>query len=203
MDVSSKVGLIRSFVFGNGRTRINIDFASVQPYGEIFACNAVYREYSPDHLIVVDKKMITEIDEVGYQNKNNVWINDNVIFNKFKGFKKTPTYLGWSSGPTALYLAAHFQPSEIYIFGFDYEGIDGKYNNIFANTPNYKNSDSTPVYYKNWLNQTENVIKSNPNINFYRVNIPNFFPILWCYDNYLEITYEKFMQNLSTWKKIR
>jgi hypothetical protein len=53
---------MRSFVFGNGRSRLNINFNDVKPYGKIYACNAVYREYAPDYLIAVDPKMIVEIN---------------------------------------------------------------------------------------------------------------------------------------------
>ncbi|NBP56792.1 hypothetical protein EBU71_09745, partial [bacterium] len=62
----------RNFVFGNGRTRLNIDFDEVRPYGLIYACNAVYRDYTPDFLVAVDRKMIDEIDKSGYQLRHEV-----------------------------------------------------------------------------------------------------------------------------------
>ena len=62
----------RAFVFGNGKTRLNIDFDEVKPYGQIYACNAVYRTYAPDYLIAVDRKMLDEISLNGYQNKHPV-----------------------------------------------------------------------------------------------------------------------------------
>ena len=78
---------MRSFVFGNGKSRLNITFDQVKPYGKIYACNAVYREYAPDYLIAVDPKMIVEIAATNYQLQHEVWTNNNSRYKDFTGFK--------------------------------------------------------------------------------------------------------------------
>lgn len=193
----------RSFVFGNGRTRLNIDFDEVKPYGSIYACNAVYRDYKPDYLVAVDAKMITEIAEAHYQNRNQVWTNYNLKYKKIPNLNYFENNLGWSSGPTALYLASLHEPNEIYIFGFDYEGLSGKLNNVFADTDNYKRSIDSATYYGNWYKQTESVIIKNSSIMFYRVNVEDFFEPNWKYDNYNQILYKDFRKLLGMWDKIR
>lgn len=193
----------RSFVFGNGQTRLNIDFDEVRPYGPIYACNAVYREYRPDHLIAVDRKMLDEICKSDYHLKNPVWTYNLTYKHSYKQLNFFEDPLGWSSGPSALYLANLHKPNEIYFFGFDFEGLNGKLNNIFANTENYKRSTDPATYHLNWLKQTESIIQKNPSTKFYRVTIPNFYETRFKYDNYFQIYYNNFKTLLSEWQKIR
>jgi hypothetical protein len=193
----------RSFVFGNGRTRLNIDFDEVRPYGLIYACNAVYRDYRPDYLVAVDTKMILEINESGYQKNNSVWTNYNIQYKKFEKFNYFEPNLGWSSGPTALNLATSHGPDEVYIFGFDYSGLKGKLNNVYANSINYKNSTDSATYNGNWLKQTETVIKTNPNVCYYRVNVENFYETRWEYSNYKSILFNDFKEYIKNWNIIR
>lgn len=192
----------RSFVFGNGRTRLNIDFDEVKPYGLIYACNAVYRQYNPDYLVAVDNKMIVEITESNYHLHNKVYTN-NSRYKKIKNLNYIEPNLGWSSGPSALLLATQLLPDEIYIFGFDYEGLNGKLNNVFSDTSNYKRSVDPATFYGNWYKQTETIIKDNPKIKFMRVTIPNFFETKWSFDNYYQMHYENFRKMLVEWEKIR
>jgi hypothetical protein len=193
----------RSFVFGNGRTRLNIDFDEVRPYGLIYACNAVYRDYRPDYLVAVDTKMILEINESGYQKNNSVWTNYNIQYKNFEKFNYFEPNLGWSSGPTALNLATSHGPDEVYIFGFDYSGLKGKLNNVYANSVNYKKSTDSATYNGNWLKQTETIIKTNPNVCYYRVNVENFYETSWKYSNYKSIYFRDLKDFIKDWKKIR
>ncbi|NBU68656.1 MAG: hypothetical protein EBS49_03395 [Verrucomicrobia bacterium] len=203
MDVSKKANVIRHFIFGNGKTRLNIDFDEVKPYGTIYACNAVYRVYKPDYLIAVDKKMLEELHNTGYMQDHNVYTYITQKTLKYQNLNYIDPALGYSSGPTALYLSKTHCPDEVYIFGFDFEGIDGKINNVFAGTINYRPADHAATFYGNWLKQTENIIKENTHIKYFRVTIPNFFETKWTYDNYYQILYEDFRKMISTWDKIR
>jgi hypothetical protein len=166
-----------AFVLGNGRSRLNADLDKIKNIGTIFGCNALYREFDPDHLIAVDVKMINEIIQAGYNKDHSVWTNPNKgIINKANINLFSP-HKGWSSGPTALWFAATQGYKKIYILGFDYQGISGKFNNVYANTYNYKKSTDQATFHGNWLNQTEKVIKEYKSIKFYRVIEPgNFIP---------------------------
>lgn len=192
---------MRSFVFGNGKSRLNIKFEDVKPYGKIYACNAVYREYTPDYLIAVDPKMIIEIESSGYQLKHTVWTNPNSRYKDFKGFNYFSPSLGWSSGPTALNLATAHGANEIYIFGFDYQGENGLLNNVYADTPNYKKSKEPATFYGNWTRQTETIIKTNKNVKYFRVVDRNFFDTKWNFPNFKNITYESFKEIMKSWVK--
>ena len=143
-----------AFVLGNGTSRSNIDHTQLSDNGIIYGCNALYREFEPDYLVAVDTKMILEINKAGYQHSHNVWTNPNRSFNGINGFNFFNPSKGWSSGPTALWLASTHSAEDIYILGFDYQGINDKINNVYASTPNYKKSNERATYHGNWLKQT-------------------------------------------------
>jgi hypothetical protein len=158
-----------AFVLGNGKSRAKLQLTSLKQYATVYACNAIYRDYSPDYLIAVDTKMVDEIVKSGFHNFNSVWTNPNRSVHKLENINLFNPHKGWSSGPTALWFATQHQHQEIYIFGFDFQGIGGKFNNVYADTFNYKKSSDSETYHGNWLNQTYLTIKENINIEFYRV----------------------------------
>ena len=143
-----------AFVLGNGTSRKSIDLNQLKNKGTIYGCNALYREFEPDYLVAVDTKMILEINKAGYQHSHNVWTNPNRSFNGMNGFNFFNPSKGWSSGPTALWLASTHDVQDIFILGFDYQGINDKINNIYADTTNYKKSHERETYHGNWLKQT-------------------------------------------------
>ena len=48
-----------AFIIGNGESRIGFDLYSLPQ--DTYGCNALYRDYEPDYLIVVDQMMYKEI----------------------------------------------------------------------------------------------------------------------------------------------
>ena len=141
-------------MLGNGTSRKSIDLTQLKEYGSMYGCNALYREFDPDYLVAVDTKMILEINKAGYQHSHEVWTNTNRAFHQMTGFNFFNPSKGWSSGPTALWLASTHDTQAIYIIGFDYQGLDDKINNVYADTNNYKKSHERATYNGNWLNQT-------------------------------------------------
>ena len=168
-----------SFVLGNGTSRKTVDVNELKSLGKIYGCNALYRTFSPDYLVAVDVKMILEINKAGFQHKNKVWTNPNKSYQRIQNLNYFNPSKGWSSGPTALWLAAEHGYKTIYILGFDYRGLNnGKtLNNIYADTVNYKKSTDGATFFGNWMRQTTNVIKEHPNTKFVRVIAPdNYIP---------------------------
>lgn len=163
--------------------------------GTVYGCNAQYREFDPHFLVAVDVKMVNEIIAAGYHRTHSVWTNSNKGISSKNGINFFNPHKGWSSGPTALWFACTQGHKEIFIFGFDYMGLNGKFNNVYADTYNYKKSSDTATFYGNWLSQTEKVIKEYRKIKFYRVINPGDFipdklgPTL---PNFNHITYEEF-----------
>jgi hypothetical protein len=188
-----------AFVVGNGKSRENIDLNNLKKHGIIYGCNALYRHFSPNFLIAVDVKMVLEINKAGYQNSNTVWTNPNKAFDRMKNFNYFQPSKGWSSGPTALWFAAQKKYKKIYILGFDFKGLDNgkKFNNIFADTPNYKRSNDGATFFGNWMRQTKTVINDNPNINFVRIiNDDTYNPEeLMAYKNYYSMEKDFFSKH--------
>jgi hypothetical protein len=183
------------FVLGNGTSRLNLNQSNLISKGIVYACNAIYREFEPHYLIAVDVKMVNEIVASGYHKSHSVWTNPNkgVATKHYLNFFSP--HKGWSSGPTALDMAAKRGHKEIYFFGFDFQGTKGKFNNIYADTYNYKKSSDPATYHGNWLAQTEKTVRDHKHIKFYRVIEPgNFIPdqLSIKINNIQHITYEEF-----------
>lgn len=192
-----------AFVLGNGTSRNAIDINQLAPQGKTYGCNALYRTFTADYLVAVDVKMVLEIGKAGYQHRNAVWTNPNKSYVNINNLNYFSPSKGWSSGPTALWLAAQHKYKTIYILGFDYRGInDGKqFNNIYADTVNYKKSTDGATFFGNWLRQTASVVKETPNTHFVRVIAQdNYCPDeLNKFNNLTTITVEDFKKifNLS------
>lgn len=189
-----------AFVLGNGTSRLRLNLPELKGRGTIIGCNALYREFDPDYLVAVDTKMVNEIIAAGYHKDHQVWTNPNKGINSKKNINFFSPHRGWSSGPTALWFACNLGHKEVYFFGFDYQGNNGKFNNVYADTFNYKKSSDSATYFGNWLNQTERTIKENRGISFYRVAEPgSFLPDKLRSDmpNLRHITFEEFNQQFS------
>jgi hypothetical protein len=186
-----------AFVLGNGTSRLRLNLSELRGRGTIIGCNALYREFEPDYLVAVDTKMVNEIIAAGYHKDHQVWTNPNKGISSKKNINFFSPHKGWSSGPTALWFACNLGHKDIYFFGFDYQGNNGKFNNVYADTFNYKKSSDSATYFGNWLNQTERTIKENRGINFYRIaETGSFVPdkLRSGLSNLRHITFEEFNQ---------
>jgi hypothetical protein len=184
-----------AFVLGNGTSRLKLNHKNLLDKGIVYACNAIYREFEPHHLIAVDVKMINEIVASGYHKTHSVWTNPNKGISNKHNLNMFNPHKGWSSGPTALWFASEQGHRDIYIFGFDYQGLQGKFNNVYADTYNYKKSNDAATFHGNWLSQTERTIRDFRNIQYHRViNSGDFIPdqLGIQLKNLKHITYEEF-----------
>jgi hypothetical protein len=186
-----------AFVLGNGTSRQQVNPNDLIELGIVYACNAAYRDFNPHYLIAVDPKMIAELDKKQVQHQISVWTNYNKTFKNFEKFNYFEKSKGWSSGPTALDMAASHGHSEIYILGFDYKGIDGKFNNVYADTFNYKKSSDKEIFYGNWLSQTETVIRNYNTTNFVMVTGDNCIDLskFFKFENFSTLSYYEFIKN--------
>jgi hypothetical protein len=191
--------MTKAFVLGNGRSRLNARPKKLRKHGKIYGCNALYREFDPDFLIAVDPKMIIEICENGYQLTHEVWTNPNTRYKTYKNLNFFKNPRGWSSGPTALLKACTDGNKEVFILGFDYYGVGNNFNNVYADTPNYKKSTDIATFYGNWMRQTETVMKEFPSMYFFRVVDNNTKEVSeWNrLNNFKHITYDEMFRMLG------
>lgn len=192
-----------AFVLGNGISRKHIDLHKLKKYGTVYGCNALYREFVPDHLVCVDTKMIIEVADAGYNKMYSVWSNENKLTRATPNINILNPNKGWSSGPTAMLLASQHGHKEIYVLGFDYVGLgenEDRVNNVYAGTKNYKNIEARATYYGNWTRQTMMCATMFPSTKYTRV-IPkeNFFipDYLKGLQNFSHQTVEIFQKNFN------
>jgi len=129
----------RAFVIGNGPSRQHIDLESLRPYGKIWGCNALYRDFLPDHLVAVDRTMQTEIIaakppcQLHFREHNrDKAANAKLKLDHINFFTKRNSNPN-NSGVEAIYFAMRSRASSIYLLGFDFST-----ENVYRGTDNYK-----------------------------------------------------------------
>src|SRR6056300_1971441 len=76
LDSSNGVVLKRVFCIGNGESRKGFDLSKLRQFGNIYGCNALYRDFTPDVLTAVDNGIMHEIYQSGYCDKNETWLRN-------------------------------------------------------------------------------------------------------------------------------
>ena len=66
----------RVFCIGNGESRKEFNLEQLRPHGKIYGCNALYRDFTPDHLTAVDSGIMHEIYNSGYCQNNPTLFRD-------------------------------------------------------------------------------------------------------------------------------
>ena len=67
---------MNTFIIGNGETRKDFDLESLRDKGEIYGCNALYRDFSPTLLFATDQDIILEIIQEKYCLENECCFSD-------------------------------------------------------------------------------------------------------------------------------
>lgn len=156
-----------AFVLGNGRSRLSIDPEQLKKHGPVYACNAIYRTFTPDVLVATDTPIAEEIQNSGYAQKNVFYTRSPIEGLGARILDKK--YRGNSSGPNAVALACIDGHSRIFMLGFDLGTTNGQFNNVYADTQFYKKSTSPPTFAGNWINQIRTLTEDFPSKQFIRV----------------------------------
>jgi hypothetical protein len=157
-----------AFVLGNGVSRLELSVNWLTDHGEIYGCNAIYREFAPTVLVAVDKPISEEIQRTDYALSNRMYTRRPLLG---LGAQRIPhPYYGYSSGPVAAALAATDNHTHVFLIGFDMgPSAEQKFNNVYANTQFYKKSSAPPTFTGNWTRQIVQVTKDFPECKFYRI----------------------------------
>ena len=147
---------MKAYIIGNGTSRKHFDLNKLKNKGTVYGCNALYRDFVPDVLIVNDPWMTKEVFDAGY--KGNMWCrrvpqgyeHDQVYDVKHPGQM-------WATGPTAIWMAAQ-EHDTLYMLGFDFIGLNtglhgtsGSLNNIYSNTRSYRSAKAKAPDYQPWV----------------------------------------------------
>jgi hypothetical protein len=123
----------RAFVLGNGISRQGLDLDHLKQLGQVYACNAIYREFTPNVLVSTDTPISKSIQESGYAQVNTMYTRK--PFPALGALQIPQEYYGFSSGPAAVAIAALDRNVSIYLIGFDMGPTQsGKFNNIYADS---------------------------------------------------------------------
>jgi hypothetical protein len=189
-----------AFVLGNGQSRLGLDLHSLRSCGKIFGCNALYRDFAPDVLIATDPGISKEIENSGYPEYHEFFTRKP----QHKNSKIISKNFGYSSGPIAVTYAAMEGFNKIYLIGFDLVGYNGKHNNVYSGTANYKSLTSDPTYYGNWVNQIKSIAIEYDYTEFVRVGTDTqHCPAEWKRHNIKFQTINEFLSEVNTvsWQK--
>jgi len=160
-----------AFVLGNGVSRRNISLPLLKTHGQIYGCNALYREFAPDALIATDKPIAEQIQKTGYALSNKFYTRKPIAGQG--GHPVPQQYYGYSSGPIAAAIACQDGARVIYLLGFDMgPDVDNQFNNIYANTEFYKRAGAAPTFAGNWIKQLAKIVTDYPLNKFYRITGP-------------------------------
>ena len=62
------------FVIGNGASRKNVNLDVLKQHGKIIGCNALYRDFTPDHLFANDSIILHEILSSDYSKHHELFL---------------------------------------------------------------------------------------------------------------------------------
>jgi hypothetical protein len=187
-------------VFGNGESRQSINLNDLDPEYIKIGCNAIHRDYSIDHLVCCDRRMIEEavenplikdtfihVREEQYHYFRKVRKNKKIQLLPdipYQGQKRADNPTHWGSGPYAVLVACLLNPSEINLYGFDLYSKTDYINNIYKGTKNYKHSIGSAVDPSYWIYQISKLFVEFPNINFRIYNEKEWsLPLQWQHSN--------------------
>lgn len=171
----------KAVVIGNGESRKNLDL-NIFHSNILIGCNALHRDFIPDHLVCCDRRMAAEATENPNTKNTLIYVRPSwyhyfkkILKNKNVRLVPTLPYKGelkrddpdhWGSGGFAILLASTLNVDKIEIIGFDLYPIDKSVNNVYKGTKNYAKIDSQPVDPQYWIYQIAQVFKHFPNKEF-------------------------------------
>lgn len=172
-------------MFGNGESRAGIDLHQYKDFVTV-GCNAIHRDFTVDHLVCCDARMVREALENSQTDSSKIYVRDNwhhyfrkILKNKhiqlvpelpYRGELRPDQPVHWGSGPYAVLIAANIDVEEIWLLGFDLYGRNGKVNNLYKGTKNYNAEGSVAVDHSYWQYQISKVFEHYPNKKFKILN---------------------------------
>lgn len=200
VDHSSDIAV----VFGNGYSRDGFNLNLIKNHKgshlgkkklATYGCNAFYRDYSPDHLVVSSKEMAEEVILAGYQANNIVHASTSILMTYPGQLHLVPYGTQLNAGSVATFLAAFDGFKTVFLMGFDNQQAEGINDNIYAGTENY-NDLKTHIHDDKWITWMAEIFNAYYDVQFLRVNKgPNpYTPEAWKYcTNFKNITEREFV----------
>jgi len=161
---------------GNGESRASIDIDKIN--GPKVGCNAIHRDYSVDHLICVDRRMVQQAIDANVNKTSIVYTRTDWVdaYRSNQKIRTVPKLLEegnerwdepfqWGSGPYAVLLGAKLS-KEVKLIGFDLHSKTKTVNNLYKDTIGYDASTKNAVDPRYWIYQIGQVFKWYPKRKF-------------------------------------
>ena len=159
-----------AFVIGNGTSRKGFELTKLKPYGTVFGCNALYRDYPdysfPDFIVSIDDGIISEIEHSDFPSKRFIVPPMDERWEPAECNVGRPRS---NAGVNAMREAIKMGHDQLICLGFDFLIADREQSvsNVYDGTDNYgmevrANANDNPgrINYVAWLTRT------NPNVDF-------------------------------------
>lgn len=159
-------------------------------YNVMYGCNAIYRDWQPDFLIVTNQILAAKIST----EMHNITFAPQEIMRRYKNLNLIPGAQRLDAGSAAAYLAAFHGAKRVFLYGYDGQQIEGVNNNVYANTECYS-SESENVNDRDWIKNLKNVIETYNDVEFFRVapTAQDSYRVLQRLPNYNVIDFRKFI----------
>lgn len=167
----------RAVIFGNGTGRQDFPIqhilnkksgllgaATLQSY----ACNAFYRDHTPNFLVVTSRVIAEELTKTNYTTDNIAYTRVDISLEFPRKFYLIPHDPYADAGTTAAYIAAFDGHKKIYLLGFNGQDTVGYNDNIYAGTNGYSASNTTVEDHK-WIDGLHQLISVYDDVDFVRV----------------------------------
>jgi hypothetical protein len=167
----------QAVVLGNGTSRANFDLRFIANHqggllGEnrlqSYGCNALYKDFTPDFLVVTSGVVANDVVNNGYCNSNIVYSSADMV-TKYPGkFYLIPQNVQMDAGANAAYMACFDGHTKVFLMGFDHYQGHSHINNVYAGHngyPSQTDNDNGEAYV---INLTT-VINTYPEVDFVRV----------------------------------
>ena len=152
----------------------------------LYGCNALYRDFDPDFLVVTrdgiaNEIVTTNLKSGDYCKNHIVYASVKNILNYPGNFHVIPQNPGWNSGAIAAYMACFDGHKKVYLLGHDALDTPGADYNVYSGSNGYagKNTASALLYENSMLQ----VFQTYNDVDFVLVNKTGkgYIPESWKY----------------------
>ena len=191
-------------VIGNGESRRKFELRHLaevhggllaKEMGQTYGCNALYRDFSPDFLILASQTMADEFAD-SFPNETTVAVSWTKNLLRYPGkYHLMPYNVRLCAGASAAYLACFHGHKKIYLLGFDNQPDSGRQNNLYAGTDGY-GAENEPMPEHVFIKDINDLMKTYTDVEFIRVVEFDTYPIPedWKWrENFSQINYRNYI----------
>jgi hypothetical protein len=194
----------QAIAIGNGESRADFDINYIINHQggllakdklQTYACNAAYRDFTPDFLIATGDTIVAEIANSHFCDKNIAYTSAKNVL-KYPGkFYLIPQNISFNAGAIAAYMACFDGHKKVFLMGYDQYDEDSFINNIYKDTNGYpKTTDRDNGRF--YATSLFDVMQTYSDVEFIRImtfnnyHVPDEFKSLV---NFRQIDYREFI----------